>query len=302
MQNLKLFRIESNRATQLDGYSAKYEKRIQVLFEQNLEVLLGVRFVDTEFRTDKEHRGRIDTIGIDENGCPVVIEYKRSQDMNVINQGLYYLDWLVNHQGDFEMLVLKKIGQEAAESVEWSGARLVCIAGGFSKFDEYAINQMIRNIDLIQYERFGGDLLVLQKINGASTHNGDGVVGSGLSLSKNKAMTAADQLDRADSGVANLFGSLREYLAGLGDDVEVRPLKRYFAFKRIKNFACIGIQPKGLLIYVRVDPDNVELKEGFTRDVRNLGHFGTGDLEIRIKSIEQIEAAKQLFEEGYENA
>ena len=31
---------------------------------------------------------------IDENNSPVIIEYKRSTNENVINQGLFYLDWL----------------------------------------------------------------------------------------------------------------------------------------------------------------------------------------------------------------
>jgi hypothetical protein len=49
--------------------------------------LLGVRFLASEFVTS--NGGRIDTLGLDENGCPVVIlEYKRASNENVINQGL----------------------------------------------------------------------------------------------------------------------------------------------------------------------------------------------------------------------
>ena len=305
MNNLKLFRLESNAVKQLDGYSSEYEKLLQILIEKNLEVFLGVRFIASEFVTGKEHRGRIDTLGLDENGCPVVIEYKRASNQNVINQGLFYLDWLVTHRGDFEMLLLSTMGQEAAQSVEWSGTRLICLASGFSKYDEHAIKQMNHNIDLIQYARFGDDLLALQKIHSASPHDGNKPVASVRSpLTKGKETTVADQLDRADSTLVNLYGSLREFLTNLGDDVEVRALKRYFAFKRIKNFACIGIQPadRKLLVYVRVDPDKAKLKDGFTRDVRKLGHFGTGDLEISIRSTDDLEAAKRLFEQSYENA
>jgi hypothetical protein len=31
-------------------------------------------------------------------------------------------------------------------------------------------------------------------------------------------------------------------------------------------------------------PDTVQLEEGFSRDVRSIGHFATGDLELRIKN------------------
>ena len=63
------------------------------------------------------------------------------------------------------------------------------------------------------------------------------------------------------------------------------------------NFACVEIHPqtKTLLVYVKVDPDSVELKKGFTRDVRGIGHYGTGDLEIIIRSDEDFERAKALL-------
>ena len=46
----------------------------------------------------------------------------------------------------------------------------------------------------------------------------------------------------------------------LGDDVTRKTLKYYFAFKRIKNFACVEIHPQSrtLLIYVKVDPETIE--------------------------------------------
>jgi RecB family endonuclease NucS len=67
---------------------------LQTLIERHLESLLGVRFPASEHSTGKTHRGRIDTLGIDENNRPVIPEYKRALNQNVINQGLYYLNWL----------------------------------------------------------------------------------------------------------------------------------------------------------------------------------------------------------------
>jgi RecB family endonuclease NucS len=51
-----------------------------MFFEKNLEALLGVRFLDSEFTTS--NGGRIDTLGLDENGCPVILEYKRALTMH----------------------------------------------------------------------------------------------------------------------------------------------------------------------------------------------------------------------------
>lgn len=88
----------------------------------------------------------------------------------------------------------------------------------------------------------------------------------------------------------------------MGDDVQIKTLKYYFAFKRIKNFACVEIRAthESLVVFAKVDPDSVELEPGFTRDVRNIGHYGTGDLEITIRSDEDLEKAKPLLVQSYE--
>jgi len=71
------------------GTTEAIERSVQALFEKNLEALLGVRFLTSEFTTT--HGGRIDTLGLDENGSPVILEYKRATNENVINQGLFYI-------------------------------------------------------------------------------------------------------------------------------------------------------------------------------------------------------------------
>ena len=92
MSDIKLLRLDGKCVTELEGSAAGPEKSLQTLIEKNLEGFLGVRFLASEYVTGKTHGGRIDTLGIDENGCPVIIEYKRSLNQNVINQGLFYLD------------------------------------------------------------------------------------------------------------------------------------------------------------------------------------------------------------------
>ena len=124
-----------------------------------------MRFLASEYSTGKKHGGRIDTLGIDENGSPVIIEYKRHQNENVINQGLYYLDWLLDHQAEFQLLVMDRLGSDAAKAIDWSSPRLLCIAGSFTKYDEYAVAQINRYIELIRYARYGEELLLLDLVN-----------------------------------------------------------------------------------------------------------------------------------------
>ena len=82
----------------------------------------------------------------------MIIEYKRHTNENVMTQGLFYLDWLLDHRAEFWKLVLDKLGKEEADKIEWSGTRLICIAGDFTRYDEHAVALMPRNIELIRYK------------------------------------------------------------------------------------------------------------------------------------------------------
>ena len=101
MSEIRLFRLTGEKAIEVPGVAGTLEKSLQTLIEKNLETMFGIRFLKTEYRTGKLHGGRIDTLGLDEDGCPVILEYKRALNENVINQGLFYLDWLLDHKAEF---------------------------------------------------------------------------------------------------------------------------------------------------------------------------------------------------------
>src|SRR5690625_3949240 len=90
MSDIKLFRTEGGSVSELQGTAVALEKSLQVLIERHMEIFLGVRFLASEFMTT--NGGRMDSLGIDENGSPVIVEYKRASNENVINQGLFYLE------------------------------------------------------------------------------------------------------------------------------------------------------------------------------------------------------------------
>lgn len=300
MSDIKLFHIANNQVSELEGQSVAVEKSLQALIERHLDTFLGVRFLASEYHTGKTHGGRIDTLGIDENGCPVIIEYKRSLNENVINQGLFYLDWLLDHKAEFTLLVMNRIGKQASDAIEWLSPRLLCIAGDFTKYDVHAVQQINRNIELIRYRRYGKELLLLELVNATTTQTIENdVIVKGV---KGSVKTVSDYLDQAKDDLRDRFESLKSFLLALGDDVQMKTLKHYFAFKRFKNFACIEIHPQSakILVYVKVNPDTVDLEEGFTRDVRNIGHYGTGELEITISSDADIERASSLLIKSYE--
>ena len=313
MSDIKLFRYANNGASELAGKSAAIERTLQRLIESQMETFLGVRFLATEYSTGAKHRGRIDSLGLDENGCPVIIEYKRHSNENVMNQGLFYLDWLLDHKADFRFLVMDKLGKDEADKIEWSGTRLLCIAADFTRYDEHAVAQINRNIELIRYKLFGEDLLLLELVNGASAASTQSLSEVDEPVAEKPAKTPAastlamkthaGQLATASPELLALFEQARSFVLAQGDDIIEKPLKLYVAFRRLKNFVCMSLiskQDPHVFLTLKLDPTTVELEKGFSRDVTSIGLWGTGDLEVVLRKPTDFEKAKSLIERAYQ--
>ncbi|MFZ2852644.1 MAG: DUF5655 domain-containing protein [Rhodocyclaceae bacterium] len=309
MSDIKLFRLSAGKATELQGDAADLEKPLQTLIEANLDPLLGIRFLATEYSTGKTHGGRIDSLGLDENNCPVILEYKRSVGENVINQGLFYLDWLMDHQAEFKLLAMDKLGKAAADAIDWSAPRLVCIAADFTKYDGHAVQQINRNIELIRYRRFGEELLLLELANATSSGNGKPATSKAAKFAtteENSLKSAprdrsfAEWLPSLPTHLTELLSSLEGYVTSLGDDVQRKELRLYLAFKRLKNFATVVAQKNRLILYLHLNPKDLEQLPAIARDVSQQGHWGTGDLELSLTNQTDLDTAKPLILMSYQ--
>ncbi len=293
MADIKLFTLV-NGVQELPSSSVGLEKELQNIIEKNMETFFGVTFLKSEFIITN---GRIDSLGIDENFCPVIFEYKRSINENVINQVLFYLDWLLDHKADYKLLVMEVLGIDYAEKVDWSMPCVMCIANDFTKFDEHAVNQMQRNIKLIKYKKYNADLILFEHLNAPVVKpTVDAVANS--SKTTNTA-TFIQQYDNAPQNIKDIYFSIKDYILSLGDDISENQLKLYVAFRKVKNFICAEIYSSKILLNLKLNPDTVELKDSFIRDIRQIGHWGTGDLQIIIKNIEDFENAKYLIDRAY---
>jgi len=310
MSDIKLFFYGAQNVSELVGSSAPMEKDLQDLIEKQLETFLGARFLASEYSTGKTHKGRIDTLGLDENNCPVIIEYKRHINENVINQGLFYLDWLLDHKAEFRWLVMEKLDKTVAESIEWGGTRLICIASDFNRYDEHAVQQINRNVELMRYRYFGNDLLLLELVNAQTAEPGTLIPSttkpSSVSNNKNKSndKSQEERLAEASPELINLYDKICDFAIGLGDEVQRKEVKLYTAFKRIKNFLCIVVLPQNkdprLQVYLKLDPAEIGTEEPFSRDVTNIGHWATGNLELNVRSEADLEKSFALILKSYQ--
>jgi predicted transport protein len=278
---------------EIAALAVERERDLQRLVEANMEALLGVRFLASEYSTGPVHGGRIDSLGIDENGAPVVVEFKRGRDAAVITQGLFYLAWLADHRAEFEALVRDRLGAPAASQVLWSAPRLICVAEDFTRYDRHAVGEIRRCIDLIRYCFFGADLLGLEPVVTSAARYRSPGMGSGRAERIPKERSAND-------GIAQLWDALNEMLVSLGEDVRRIERKQYRAYRRLRNFACVSRGRRSeVLVYLRADPKEVDMVPGFTRDVTCLGHHGTGDLEVRLRTEKDLERAGDLLRLSY---
>ncbi|WP_405191728.1 DUF5655 domain-containing protein [Streptomyces anulatus] len=311
MAELMLFRRDADgQDVELSGSTVALEVELQRRVEAGLEQMLGIRFLASEYPTGPWHRGRIDTLGLDENGSPVVIEFKKGSDSGVLSQAVSYLSWLESAHHEFEALVRKVLGAEAAESIDWRRPRMVCIAAGFSHHDRVAVQRLPERIDLVRYRVFDGGLLSLLLVD--SSPGSPNPTASRRHRERDAAVVSAPVVSAgpAPGSVGLVPECLRDLYTELDDaltawdEVEVAALRHYIAYGRLVNVASVIFRPKheAILVYLRIGPDSVELEEGFTRDMRGIGHLGTGDLEVRLASAADLEKAAPLIRRAFEAA
>ena len=156
IKTMALFSIQNKVVRKVPPIKVGLERNIQKIFEENLNEILNIIFLVSEYSTS---RGRIDSLGIDNNGSPVIIEYKRSQNENVINQGLSYLLWLLDHKADFEILTQKA---KATIDIDWTSPRVICVAESYNKFDLDTADLLPINIELLKFRIYKNNILLVE--------------------------------------------------------------------------------------------------------------------------------------------
>lgn len=309
---MAIFKIENEKVNRIKPTEFKLEKELQKLVECNLETFFNCRFIATEFSTGNLHSGRIDTLAISEDNNPVIIEYKKVASSELINQGLYYLHWITDHKGDFQVAVNKALNENI--EIDWSEIRVICIAPEFKKYDLHAVQMMGSNIELWQYKIYENDIISLEEVFRKSNSQSSNTVESNgknpvmvaagkkaAETRKNATYTIDGHKEKLNNGLLELFEEIREYIVNIDNSIEETPKRHYIAYKTSQNFTCIEVQKKKLMLFLKLNPEEIKDLPKQARDVRKIGHFGTGDLEITIKNIEDFNDTKYLINEALKN-
>nr|WP_294897492.1 DUF5655 domain-containing protein [uncultured Pedobacter sp.] len=311
---MAIFEIEKGKAKRVRLSDFKLEKDLQALIEDNLETIFNCRLIATEFSTGNIHSGRIDTLALSEDNNPVIIEYKKVASSDLINQSLYYLHWIKDHKGDFQIAVNKTLGKNI--EVDWSGIRVICLAPEYKKYDLHAVQVMGANIELWQHKIYENGILSIEEVykRTTSTSNWDTtdelygknpiMVEAGKKAAvtrKTATYTLEEHFEKLDDNILELFNAVRDFIITIDSSIEETPKKNYIAYKTSQNFACLQTYKKKLVLYLKLNPKEVHPTPTQGRDVKEIGHFGTGDFELTIKDLKDFEETKHLINEAYKN-
>ncbi len=300
---MALFKINNTSVKKLSYKELDLEKRLQKLFEGNLNEILGITFLASEYSTSSG--GRIDSLGIDMDGSPCIIEYKRNQNENVINQGLSYLKWLLDHKSDFQVLCKNK---EIDTEIDWNSPRVICIAESYNKFDIDTVDILPIKIELLRYGLYEDDILYLepesyQKIKISTT----GIVQKVRNnLEDNAILQKTYSIDshtsKGTENINNIFFELRDKIISLDNEVREEPKSKYIAYKLASNFVDVEIQRNSLVIYLNLKSGNLEDELRLARDLTKptpVGHWGNGDYMIKLSNIDDLDNVFDLVKQSY---
>lgn len=298
---MALYKIERNEVQKIKMEEVKREKNIQRIFEENLETILNIYFLNTEYTTS--FGGRIDTLGLDKDGSPVIIEYKKSQNENIINQGLSYLKWLLDHKDSFEKLVSQKLKNTSAPRINWDSPRVICVAENYNRFDLDTVDILPIKIELLTYTIYENNVLQIESQNYQKVRISTAGIIKNARREKNvslqKIYTLDEHIKKANQNIKSLFLKLREMIISIDQNIKEDPQKYYIAYKLSTNFTDIEIQKNQLKVSLNVKSGQLKDPYSITRDMKNIGHFGNGDYELKISKNEELDKAFELIKQSY---
>jgi predicted transport protein len=272
------------------------EKTLQKVIEDNLQEMLDMYFLETEYPTT--FGGRIDTLAVDYSGTPVIIEYKLNKNEQVINQALSYLKWLKAQKVDFfEMLVQKKLGPEVARTltIDWKNPRVICIAESYNKFDIDTVEVVPLRIELLLYRYYENEIFFLEALT--VSDNKKATPPTPEVISADEASVGA-LLAKANTKTAKLFQELRQRIFSFDESIKEKATLYYVAYRVTKNFAEVYIQKNQIRLLLRPVEYN---------DPRNLikqipdSYNWTLNRSVYLTSLEDLEYVLGLVEQSYKD-
>lgn len=268
------------------------EEELHRLIEKNLLYVMGIRLIATEYPIPN---GRIDTLGLDEDEIPVIIEYKWKKDLSAIVQGLFYLDWVMQNKKPFESIVKDKLGKDV--NVNWSTQpRLLIIAQDFDIKELSAINQMGPRVELIKYSRYEG-LFNIDNVNIIKSKSVSKAEPEGIEVEK---YTVEGLLTKTIPEIRELFSTLRDRILGISDAVWEKVGAFYCDYRTTSTFTSFQVQKNKLRVLIKMGTQKVNDPQNICKPIPSTYGYGLLNTQFEISNNKEIDYAMMLIMQAYD--
>lgn len=298
---MKIYANKNGKLVEAKPKAFKLERDIQRLFEDNLQTLMGLTLVRSEYTIKNK---RIDTLAFDNQACSfIIIEYKRDKNISVVDQGFTYLSLMLENKADFVVAYNEKFDKSMKMAeVDWSQTRVAFVSPSFTDNQVQATNFKDIGIELWEVQQFeDGNVSVhqIKQSNSATSIKPISQQNAALQnvTSQIKVYSEADHANKVSQEIFELYEKFRDAILNLADDIEIRPQKFYIAFKKDGNVACLEMQKKKMKIYIGAKAGTLDDPKGLAKDVSAIGHYGTGDYEVQVDSDKDLEYIMSLIKQ-----
>ncbi|UBB90709.1 hypothetical protein J4771_05010 [Candidatus Kaistella beijingensis] len=301
-----LFTNSKNSLLELKENSFKLEKDIQVLFEKNLCSITGLHFVKSEF-TIKSNR--IDTLAFDEDSKSfVIIEYKKSQNYSVVDQGVSYLNLMLEYKAEFIVEYNESQKKSLKRSdVDWSQSKIIFVSPSFNDFQKQSSNFKDLAIELWEIKKFENDVVVINPVKKSKSAPSIKQVQKNDSseiskvIQQTKVYSEEDHLVGKSDDTVELYETYKSAILNLQNDLDIKPKKLEIGFtSKNKIFSDVCIQKNGLKFFINLKKGKLDDPKKIARDVSSVGHWGNGDYEIIVEDTKNLEYIMSLIKQAIE--
>lgn len=298
---MKIYTNKKGKLVEVKPKPFKLEREIQKLFEDNLNSLMGLNLVRSEFTIKNK---RIDTLAFDPQASAfIIIEYKRDKNVSVVDQGFTYLSLMLENKADFVVAYNEQLNKTMKMAdVDWSQTRVVFVSPSFTENQIQATNFKDIGIELWEVQQYEDGNISIRQIKQSNSATSIKPIAQQSSViqkvtSEIKVYSEADHESSVDAEIFELYEKFRDAILNLADGIEVSPQKLYIALKKNGNLACIQLQKKNLKIYIGAKKGTLEDPKELAKDVSAIGHYGTGDYEIQVNSDKDLEYIMSLVKQ-----
>ena len=277
----------------------KNEKELQNFFENNIETILGYKFIDTEFVVGDF---RIDSLAFDEESKSFrIIEYKNVKNHSLVDQGYTYLKLMLERKADFVLQYnIKTKSSLTTQDIDWSQSRIIFVAPIYTAYQLNATDFKNIPVDLVKLTRYEDDIIEIDFIKKTSNVKVQDIQMESIQNDVNKEIivyTEEDHLSKVSDNIKRVYEELKNRILEL-DDIDVEVKKLYIAFKGIRNIADIEFHKNKLKIYINMKKDSLNDPLKLTKDISGIGHWGNGDYCIIIDKKDDIDNVIPLIKQS----